>query len=404
MIAAGGQHSMAAQAQAVWTWGFNFTGQLGNGLFNQSPVPVQVSSLPAQAIAAIDGGGGFSAAIVNDFLYAWGDGRRGNLGYSSLPDECSCQYPLPRMLGQSLCDSRSLPAFVYPPARWAWSSVATGSWHTIAQRTGGSVRSFGQNFEGQLGDMSGQCSIIPVQVGDTCAPIIAEDPLRSQRFTDDCDGGGGNRDLFYEPGEQIEIDLGIRNDGGVEITGSPDVVGTLLGPAPAGVTYLDDTVIYLPTPMPPGTVAAPDAPFLIELDADIACPGRVDLTIEVVTDQGSWTFPVGFDLGPCVEQCSFDCLAALPAIVQLLMVNVAGQVEAGWTMEPAALAGYRLYSVATKELIPAANQASTPRTLECETLDPALLGCTGTTPVGSSVEVLFYQTVGVCAGGIEGPL
>ncbi|MFB9238252.1 RHS repeat-associated core domain-containing protein [Plantactinospora siamensis] len=63
----------------VWAWGYNASGQLGNGTTTNSKVPVKVSGLSgATAIAA----GGFSAFAVRSdgTVRAWGENSSGQLG------------------------------------------------------------------------------------------------------------------------------------------------------------------------------------------------------------------------------------------------------------------------------------------------------------------------------------
>ena len=72
-IAAGYAHSLALDAAgAVWAWGRNETGELGDRGFERNAVPVRVAGLPAaRAIAA---GGTNSFAIDADgMVWTWGD-------------------------------------------------------------------------------------------------------------------------------------------------------------------------------------------------------------------------------------------------------------------------------------------------------------------------------------------
>jgi alpha-tubulin suppressor-like RCC1 family protein len=79
-IAAGGLHSLALKSDGtVWDWGSNSDGQLGNGSFTDSNVPVQVNSLTN--VIDIAGGAFHSLALKNDnTIWAWGDNSFGELG------------------------------------------------------------------------------------------------------------------------------------------------------------------------------------------------------------------------------------------------------------------------------------------------------------------------------------
>jgi len=78
-IAAGCFHSLALDSTgAVWTWGANSQGQLGNHTFVNSATPVK---LGLQA-SAIEGGDEFSLAIrtTGSVVFAWGRNDSGQLG------------------------------------------------------------------------------------------------------------------------------------------------------------------------------------------------------------------------------------------------------------------------------------------------------------------------------------
>ncbi|MCL5023752.1 MAG: RCC1 repeat-containing protein, partial [Nitrospirae bacterium] len=79
-IAAGVYHTVAVKSDGtVWTWGNNLYGQLGNGTYDNSAVPVQVSSL--NAAVAVAAGQDHSAALKNDgTVMTWGDNTFGQLG------------------------------------------------------------------------------------------------------------------------------------------------------------------------------------------------------------------------------------------------------------------------------------------------------------------------------------
>jgi len=83
-ISAGNNHTLALKSDGtVWTWGDNFTGQLGNGTSgNISPTAVQVAGLTG--ITAIAAGNTFSIALTSGgTIYAWGSNSNGELGIGS---------------------------------------------------------------------------------------------------------------------------------------------------------------------------------------------------------------------------------------------------------------------------------------------------------------------------------
>jgi alpha-tubulin suppressor-like RCC1 family protein len=80
----GGCHILTcalAMDRTVWCWGFNGSGQLGDGTTTASEAPVQVTGLDGLDIVEI-GVSGFSACArtVDDHVYCWGANTLGELG------------------------------------------------------------------------------------------------------------------------------------------------------------------------------------------------------------------------------------------------------------------------------------------------------------------------------------
>jgi alpha-tubulin suppressor-like RCC1 family protein len=65
----------------VWTWGYNDSGQLGDGTYNTSNKPTQVSNLTGNAVKAIAAGGWHAVALLHDgSIWTWGRNNVGQLG------------------------------------------------------------------------------------------------------------------------------------------------------------------------------------------------------------------------------------------------------------------------------------------------------------------------------------
>jgi alpha-tubulin suppressor-like RCC1 family protein len=75
-----GDHCVALKNDGtVWTWGYNFYGQLGNNTNTSSNVPVQVSGLTN--VTDVEAGGNHCHAMKNDgSIWAWGGNVNGELG------------------------------------------------------------------------------------------------------------------------------------------------------------------------------------------------------------------------------------------------------------------------------------------------------------------------------------
>jgi alpha-tubulin suppressor-like RCC1 family protein len=79
---------MALKADGtVWAWGDNGSGELGNGTFNASSVPVKVSGLPAAKAIANSGWNRYAVAL-DGTVWAWGSNEYGGLGDGNTHQEC----------------------------------------------------------------------------------------------------------------------------------------------------------------------------------------------------------------------------------------------------------------------------------------------------------------------------
>jgi alpha-tubulin suppressor-like RCC1 family protein len=86
-ISAGGNHSMALKKDGtVWTWGSNYSGQLGYGNDNWSKVPKQVKGLTG--VIAISAGQRHSMALKKDgTVWIWGYNDFGSLGNGNMDNQ-----------------------------------------------------------------------------------------------------------------------------------------------------------------------------------------------------------------------------------------------------------------------------------------------------------------------------
>lgn len=147
-IDANGFFSMATKTDGtLWTWGYNNKGQLGQNNTTYFSSPVQVGALTTWS--QIGAGSTHTAAIKTDgTLWTWGNNDSGALGQNI-----------------STTIDRSSPVQVGALANW--SQVDSGSSHSAAIKTDGSLWTWGSNFYGMLGQniptTTNRSS--PVQVG-----------------------------------------------------------------------------------------------------------------------------------------------------------------------------------------------------------------------------------------------
>jgi alpha-tubulin suppressor-like RCC1 family protein len=151
-----GYHSLAIGAGGlVWAWGDNQSSELGNGGNAASNVPVQVTG--SFNPVAITGGGFHSLAILpNNTLVAWGRNGQGELGIGSVADQST-----PAAVG-------GLSGVIQVSAGWE---------HTVALTSDRTVWTWGSNSGGQLGDGTTTNSPVPLHVSglDNVVAVSAGD-------------------------------------------------------------------------------------------------------------------------------------------------------------------------------------------------------------------------------------
>ncbi len=130
-ITAGEEYTCALTSRGVaYCWGYNSTGQLGNGTEEWSDVPVRVvGNLKFKSIAT--GGYHTCALTTRGAAYCWGDNDDGRLGDGTTVDK---DEPVP-VVGSL-----------------KFASITAGEYHTCAATSRGVAYCWGDNGRGQLGD------------------------------------------------------------------------------------------------------------------------------------------------------------------------------------------------------------------------------------------------------------
>ncbi len=183
---------------SVLAWGYNGDGQLGDGNKVSSDVPVEAKLPKRMKVTAIAGGGYHNLALTSSgAVLAWGEGNYGEVGDGSTKSsDVPVTVKLPKgtkviaisagkfdslaltsagsvlawgynglgALGDGNTKSTDVPVKVKLPRGVHVIAIAGGAYHSLALTSKGSVLSWGDNINGQLGDGKTKSSDVPVQV------------------------------------------------------------------------------------------------------------------------------------------------------------------------------------------------------------------------------------------------
>ena len=200
-VAAGAFHACGlTTAGGVMCWGGGGSGKLGNGLTESSALPVQVAGLES-GVVDIQGGQSHTCALTDGGnMKCWGSNASGQLGNGQAPSWASVKTPIDVInlsnsvasiavgynhtcavtaTGAAYCwgsnsygqlgtgtistTGQSTPTLVQGLSTGV-SSIAAGGEHTCAKTTSGTLRCWGNNATGAVGDGSWTRRTSPVNV------------------------------------------------------------------------------------------------------------------------------------------------------------------------------------------------------------------------------------------------
>jgi alpha-tubulin suppressor-like RCC1 family protein len=146
-----GDHMCAIKSDgALWCWGWNENGQIGNNSTTYAPTPVQVGS-DTTWVAGSVGSNSTCAIKSNGTLWCWGGNTYGQLGNGSTD--------------ASLVPVQSTLTGV--------ATVSVADDHACAVTTGATLWCWGKGTTGELGDGIGASSSSPVQVTGSWTAVTA---------------------------------------------------------------------------------------------------------------------------------------------------------------------------------------------------------------------------------------
>jgi alpha-tubulin suppressor-like RCC1 family protein len=153
-IAAGWNHTCAlTTAGAVVCWGYNGSGQLGDGTATGRSTPTPVSGLGSGVVAITASEGHTCAVTTGGGVACWGRNERGQLG-------------------DGTTTNRLIPTAVNGLGSGV-AEVSAGRWHSCALTTAGAVVCWGYNGSGQLGDGTTTQRLTPTAVNGASSGVAA---------------------------------------------------------------------------------------------------------------------------------------------------------------------------------------------------------------------------------------
>lgn len=143
----GGYHALAVKTDGtLWSWGYNYYGQLGLGYLTNVNEPMKIGT-DTDWIFVGCGEYHTLAIKTNNSMYPWGNNNNGQLG---------------------LGDTINISEPVNIVKEIGWKHVACGSSHAVAIKNDNSLWSWGYNYFGQLGlgdENSDEIYNKPMQIG-----------------------------------------------------------------------------------------------------------------------------------------------------------------------------------------------------------------------------------------------
>ena len=154
-VSAGGSHTCAlTTGGGVVCWGWNYSGQIGDGTDSTRMTPTAVSGL-ANGVAVVAAGGSHTCALTTGGgVMCWGANANGQLG-------------------DGTTTSRRLTPTAVSGLTSGITAIAAGGAHTCALAADGSVLCWGSNLLGQLGDGTTTDRTTPTPVSGLASGVVS---------------------------------------------------------------------------------------------------------------------------------------------------------------------------------------------------------------------------------------
>jgi alpha-tubulin suppressor-like RCC1 family protein len=189
-VSSGGAHIAAIKTDGtLWTWGYGTNGQLGTNDVTSRSTPITTFA-GGTNWKQVSCGYRHTAAIKTDgTLWTWGNGANGQLGTNDTTN-------------------RSTPVTTFAGGT-NWKQVSSGNAHTAAIKTDGTLWTWGNGANGQLGtnDVTSRSTPITTFAGGTNWKQVSSGGYHTAVLRDD----GVNKELYLF-GSNSSFQLGIYTD------------------------------------------------------------------------------------------------------------------------------------------------------------------------------------------------
>jgi len=200
-VSAGESHNTALRSDGtVWTWGWNFFGQLGNGTTNDAHTPTQVVGL--SNVVAISARAYHGLALKSDgTVWAWGDNQYGQLGINS-------------------ADLNPHPTPVQAQGITNPATISAAMEYSLVLMSNGTVQVWGTGDDGELGQgvvargnhnytptqVPGLSNVVIISSGFECPEALKSDgTLWMWGYNDLGELGNGNESDEGSPGQVLNL-------------------------------------------------------------------------------------------------------------------------------------------------------------------------------------------------------